>query len=183
MVDGNALETQKARPGRYGRLLGVFAVMALIFLALDQLGKGWAFAPARHPPGPIELLPGLFAGAQGRNNGGMLSVEGTGSTAIVWIFTTIVFILLAMLLRWALLLDRDRWCAVDALAGGILLAGILGNQLDRLFLGYVRDYLVWASLPYQIFNTADLFMLLGAILLVGSLVKNTKVRLDPIAES
>jgi signal peptidase II len=157
---------------RYRGLVGLLLIVTLGFLALDQLGKGWAFAAQRQPAGPLEIVPGLFAGAQGRNNGGMLSVEGTGSTTIVWVFSIIVFVLVAMVLRWALVLDRDRWRAVDAAAGGVLLAGILGNQLDRLLLGYVRDYIVLASLPHQIFNTADVFMILGAIVLVASLLTN-----------
>jgi signal peptidase II len=179
MVGDRVEEDRAAGPSRYGRLIRVFATTTLIFLVLDQCGKTWAFAPMRQPPGPREIVHGLFAGAQGRNNGGMLSVEGTGSTAIVWIFTTIVFVLLAMVLRWAILLDRDRWRTIDAVAGGLLLAGILGNQVDRVFLGYVRDYLVLASFPYQIFNTADLFMTIGAFVLIVSLVTKRNMRTDP----
>jgi signal peptidase II len=79
-----------------------------------------------------------------------------------------------MVLRWALVLDRDRWRALDAVAGGVLMAGILGNQLDRLLLGFVRDYIVLASFPHQIFNTADVFMLVGTIVLIGSLLASRK---------
>jgi signal peptidase II len=165
-----------ARGGWYLHLTGLFLIVMIVFLALDQCGKGWAFASQRHPAGPQQIVPGLFAGAQGKNNGGMLSVEGTGSAMIVAIFTTIVFVLLAMILRWALVLDRERWRAIDAVAGGLLLAGILGNQLDRLLLGYVRDYIVLASLPHQIFNTADVFMIVGAIVLIGSLLTKRDTR-------
>jgi lipoprotein signal peptidase len=105
----------------------------------------------------------------------MLSLEGTGSAATVWIFTTVAFVLLAMVLRWALVLDRVRWGIMDAAAGGLFVAGILGNQLDRLLLGYVRDYIILARLPCHIFNSADVFMLLGAVLLMGSLVTSRNV--------
>jgi lipoprotein signal peptidase len=42
--------------------------------------------------------------------------------------------------------------------------------VDRLVLGYVRDYLILGIRPNDIFNTADLFMLVGALLLMGSLM-------------
>jgi lipoprotein signal peptidase len=52
----------------------------------------------------------------------------------------------------------------------LLLAGALGNQVDRLALGYVRDYVMLGIRPTDIFNTADMFMVLGALLLLGSLM-------------
>jgi signal peptidase II len=163
-----------ADPPRYARLLVVFFATTSVFLGADQCGKAWAFALARDAAPPLEIITGFFAGAQGRNNGGMLSEEGSGSAMIVWTFTTIAFILLAIVLRWAILFDRDRWRPIDAAAGGLLLAGFLGNQVDRLILGYVRDYLILACFPFQIFNTADIFMVLGAVVLLGSLVTNRK---------
>jgi signal peptidase II len=175
MVGGQVDRIRYARWSRYHVLAGVLVMVTCIFLALDQCGKGWAFAPGRQPPGPQEILPGLFAGAQGRNDGGIFYLEGTGSAMIVWSFTTIAFILLGMVLRWAIVLDRDRWRMIDAAAGGLLLAGIMGNQLDRLILGYARDYIVLASYPYNIFNTADVFLLLGAVILLGSLLTNRRM--------
>ena len=174
MVKNQHRVSLSPEPSRYQRLLGILLITTSLFLAVDQCGKGWAFASWRQPAGPRQVFAGLFAGAQGRNNGGMLSLEGTGSATVVWTFSLVVFVLVGMTLRWAIVLDRDRWRRIDAVAGGLLLAGILGNQLDRLILGYVRDYLILASYPCQIFNTADLFMLLGALLLMGSLMTSRR---------
>src|SRR3954452_17325360 len=100
---------RSGRLSRYHVLAGVLIAVTSIFLVYDQCGKGWAFASSRQPPGPREIMPGLLAGAQGRNDGGMLSLAGSGPPSIVWIFATIVFILLGIVLRWAVFLDRDRW--------------------------------------------------------------------------
>jgi len=162
--------SQHPEPCRYRVLLAVFFVVAALGLSLDQLGKGWSFASWREPAGLREIIPGLFAGAQGRNYGGIYSLEGFGTPLIRGTLTLVGFVGVGMVVRWAIVLDRDRWRMIDAAAGGLLLAGILGNQVDRLFLGYVRDYLVLEVRPYEIFNTADLFMVLGALLLLGSLV-------------
>ena len=54
--------------------------------------------------------------------------------------------------------------------GELVLGGALGNQVDRLALGYVRDYVMLGIRPTDIFNTADMFMVLGALLLLGSLM-------------
>jgi signal peptidase II len=111
----------------------------------------------------------------------MFSLEGTGSAMVVWTFTTIAFVLLGMAFRWAIVLDRDRWRLIDAAAGGLLLGGILGNQLDRLTLGYVRDYIILARYPYNVFNTADVFMILGAVILIGSWLTNRRIQASQAA--
>ncbi len=155
---------------RHQALMAVFLLVTAIGFVSDQFGKGWAFAPWREGTAPQELIPGLFAGVQARNYGGIHSLEGFGTFAIRGTLTLIGFIAVGMVLRWAIFLDRDRWCVIDAAAGGLLLGGALGNQFDRLTLGYVRDYLVVAARPLEVFNTGDVFMVLGALLLLGSLV-------------
>jgi signal peptidase II len=56
----------------------------------------------------------------------------------------------------------------DPVFVGLLYAGMLGNSIDRLALGYVRDFLVITPWPVLIFNLADVFIVLGFLLLLGS---------------
>jgi signal peptidase II len=162
-------------------LLAVFLVAALLGFASDQLGKRWAFSLCRESAGACELIPGLIAGVQARNSGGMCSLEGTG-TWLLRGFLFLVGFVTAGIMAWsAIVLDRDRWGIVDALAGGLLLGGVLGNQYDRLALGYVRDFLVLAARPHEVFNPGDVFMVLGGTLLLGSLFFGRRRRLTPIA--
>jgi signal peptidase II len=161
---------QHAEPKRHRVLLAVFLTVATIGFVSDQSAKGWAFASWRDPAESLEIIPGLFAGVQARNYGGIHSLEGFGTPLIRNSLAVIGFIAVGIVLRWAIVFDRDRWRMVDAVAGGLLLGGALGNQLDRLVLGYVRDYLILAARPNEIFNTGDVLMVLGAILLLGSIM-------------
>ena len=56
----------------------------------------------------------------------------------------------------------------------LLNAGIVGNLFDRIIYGYVRDYISIFSFP--VFNLADTYIVLGAILIVIKLIegKNDK---------
>ena len=56
----------------------------------------------------------------------------------------------------------------------LLNAGIIGNLFDRIIYGYVRDYISIFSFP--VFNLADTYIVLGAILIVIKLIegKNDK---------
>ena len=50
-----------------------------------------------------------------------------------------------------------------------LISGIVGNSIDRIFLGYVRDFINLQFWP--VFNLADSFNVIGVILLIYILWK------------
>ena len=49
-----------------------------------------------------------------------------------------------------------------------LIGGIVGNLIDRIFLGYVIDFIGFNIFKYSfpIFNIADIFIVLGAIFVI-----------------
>lgn len=50
---------------------------------------------------------------------------------------------------------------------GLLIAGIIGNLADRIFLGYVRDFLYFKFVKnFAIFNVADASLVVGCALVV-----------------
>lgn len=53
------------------------------------------------------------------------------------------------------------------LSYSLLYAGIIGNLIDRLFCGHVRDFLAFQFFSYQfpIFNLADIWIVIGAFML------------------
>lgn len=59
------------------------------------------------------------------------------------------------------------------IAFGLILGGIVGNLIDRVFLGYVRDFLSFKffSYNYPIFNLADTFIVIGVLFLVIAILK------------
>ena len=47
-----------------------------------------------------------------------------------------------------------------------LSAGAAGNLIDRISLGYVRDFIYFSLIDFPIFNVADIYVTLSAIILV-----------------
>ena len=63
----------------------------------------------------------------------------------------------------------NRKLSLNGLALGLILAGAIGNLIDRLVFGYVIDFLDFCVWP--VFNVADSDITVGAILLGWSLFK------------
>ncbi len=52
----------------------------------------------------------------------------------------------------------------------MVLGGALGNVIDRVFRGYVVDYLDfhWQSWHWPAFNLADIFIVLGVLIVLAT---------------
>ncbi len=66
----------------------------------------------------------------------------------------------------------NRKLSLNGLALGLILAGAIGNLIDRLVFGYVIDFLDFCVWP--VFNVADSAITVGAILLGWSLLRQPK---------
>ena len=126
-----------------------------------------------------ELAPGLFVGPPARNNGARNNAGG-GSTLTATALGVWGLALVGVATPFVIQQGR-RWHRSDALGGGLLLAGLVENAADRLTLGYVRDCLTCGLCPSEIFNLADVFMVLGALVLFGSWARQVGGRLAPLA--
>ena len=70
----------------------------------------------------------------------------------------------------------DKKDVLSLVTYSLLIAGAIGNLIDRLYLGYVRDFLDFYIFGYDfpIFNIADCAVTIGAILLVLVFIKEER---------
>jgi len=150
-----------SEPGSTPRsAVGLFAAVAILALALDQVTKVIA---VRYLEGEasIDVIPGLIQFTFLRNPGAAL---GTGSSMTI-VLTIVAIAVSVAVVRIATRL-RDR---VWALGLGLLLAGALGNLVDRLFRspaplrGEVVDFIDYG--PF-VGNVADIALTIAALLIV-----------------
>ena len=87
-----------------------------------------------------------------------------------WLLIIITFIALGIIYRYMnTFKDNTR----NKIAFALLFGGIAGNLLDRLFLGYVRDFIAFKIFGYNapIFNISDMAIFFGVMLLIIAIFK------------
>jgi signal peptidase II len=73
---------------------------------------------------------------------------------------------------------QDRWIR---LAMAMLLGGALGNLIDRLYQGYVTDFISVGNFP--VFNVADASISIGVVVLfIGMWLQEREKQASPVTE-
>ena len=86
-----------------------------------------------------------------------------------WIFTSLAIGVSALLVYWLRQTPRNQpWVAVPY---ALIMAGALGNAIDRLRHGHVIDFVdvYWRDWHFPAFNVADSAITLGAIGLIAGI--------------
>ncbi len=87
-----------------------------------------------------------------------------------YFFLTLAFAVAAFIARWLFKLPQSN---TKLLSGGLafILAGALGNAIDRLQHGYVVDFLdfYYGSFHWPAFNVADSCIFIGAMMVIADL--------------
>ena len=102
---------------------------------------------------------------------GVVSIFFTWNTGAGWsilsnhtLFLTILSALLvAAMIFLAIKFPPKNW--VFAIGFALVFAGAIGNLVDRVFFGAVRDFICLEFISFPIFNFADVFLTIGAIML------------------
>ena len=137
----------------------IWLIVALVLTAADQLSKALIVSNLSETA-RIVCIPGVVD---------IVYVENTGAAFSMLSAHT-----------WLLGLVSAAFCAAIAvymakmkfadkryqIIGGMLLGGALGNGIDRLFRGFVVDFIELAFIRFPVFNIADIAITLGAVLLV-----------------
>ena len=155
---------------------GKYAFWLLSFLVLvaDQLTKFWATARLK-PVGMIEVIPDYFRFSYALNRGVAFSLFADVQFNIKWVLAAISGAAAVMVVHYLARTPLSQRCMCWSLS--LLLAGILGNLIDRIRLGEVVDFieLHWRDqFTWPTFNIADSAICIGAVLLALELLKEER---------
>ncbi len=108
-----------------------------------------------------KIIDGFFYITNCHNEGAAFSLFSGNVLFLIFITLIVLFLIYRTI-------NKENVNKIGILAYGLLLGGILGNLYDRIFYGYVIDYLdfVIFKFNFAIFNLADAAIVIGAILLI-----------------
>ena len=138
--------------------------IVLLVLVADQLSKIWVIQNFTLGES-IQLLP-VFNFTYARNYGAAFSFLGDAGGWQRWLFTAIAIAVTCVLSVWLSRLQRTQLKLSLALV--LIIAGAIGNLIDRSLYGYVVDFLhvYYQQWHYPVFNIADCAITIGAGLLI-----------------
>lgn len=136
-------------------------IIAALVVAVDQITKAMAASWLVGLPGQsYHLWPGVFHLTYAENRGAAFGMLQNGR----WFFLITTVIACGVII-WFLRKERGKMHQLMRVTLALILGGAIGNFIDRLFLGYVRDMLDATIINFAIFNVADSAVSVGCVLL------------------
>ena len=132
--------------------------LAVLVAVIDQVLK-YLVVNFLDKTNPTEIIPNLFSLTYVENKGAAFGMLADAR----WIFITFTIVITAFLIY---ILFKKRINNKLFLTSVVLIiGGGIGNLIDRIFLGYVVDFLSISFFP-PVCNFADYCITIGAVLLV-----------------
>ncbi len=137
----------------------IIICIVIILILIDQITKVYAIDSFKEKI--LEILPNILNFNYAENRGGAFGIGQNG--AITFIISNII--VLGLIVRFVIL-QIERIDKKTMIIVSLVLAGGISNLIDRLFRGFVVDFLqIFPNSNFPIFNLADCFIVIGWILL------------------
>lgn len=163
--------TLRFRPRRGGYrqtryLAWMWLLLVAVLVAADRFSKMLVVAHMQLGE-DIPVLGPLLHFYYLRNTGAAFSMLDTLPNGR-WILAGFTVVLIGVCV-WALLAQKVRG-RLGNFAFSLIIAGGIGNLIDRVHTGEVVDFLYLKCIHFAIFNVADSFVVIGAVLLCLTLL-------------
>ena len=130
-------------------------------IVLDQLTKLWALG-ALKGKNPIAIIPEVLELHYVENRGAAFGIMQNRH----WFFLLITVVVLAVLIWLVPKIPEDRHYLGFRMCLYFIGAGAIGNMIDRMFRKYVVDFIYFRLIDFPVFNVADIYVTVAAVLLI-----------------
>jgi signal peptidase II len=138
--------------------------LSALVIIFDQLSK-WLMSTWLSLHETVAVLP-FFNFTLAHNRGAAFSFLSSAGGWQRWFFVFLALGVSAVLIVWLKKLNQQARLEAASLA--LILGGAIGNVIDRLYHGYVIDFIdiFYGSYHWPAFNIADSAICIGAVLLI-----------------
>ena len=148
-------------------------IVVLMLSLLDQIIKLVVIANKHMLP--VQIIKNIFQINYQENYGIAFGIAQGGRIS----FIIVNFIIIGLIAKF-LFTQLDSISNTKKVCLGLIISGGIGNLIDRIFRGYVVDYLDFSKIiDYPIFNFADIMIAIGtiwiSIIIIFDLFKDNKI--------
>lgn len=145
------------RKGTFKMIL--WSVIAALGVILDQLAK-YLVAANISSTQIVEVLPGLVEFVYVKNTGAAFNILSgkLGFLSIISVLFSIGVVIYMFVKK-----PQSKLFKTALL---LLVSGAVGNAIDRIFRGFVVDFIRVEFIDFPVFNIADIFITVGAVLYI-----------------
>lgn len=144
-------------------MIAITTVVVILLVAIDQLSK-YLVLTGLKPVGTMTFIDGFLQFRYVENTGAAFSML-SNNTTFLSVITSLIMIAILTVLFTGKIKDKLQCAALI-----IVVAGGIGNLIDRVARGFVVDFIEFTFVDYAVFNVADIFVTIGAVLLVISII-------------
>ena len=139
----------------------IYAIATVLVLIADQAVKFWTTKNvilSAAGADCVELIPGFMRLTNVHNFGAAFNILQNARWPLVVLSLLFVIAIIILINRELIHTHFGRWTAV------MVMAGALGNCIDRMLYGYVVDMFEFEFFTFPVFNVADIFITVSGIL-------------------
>lgn len=137
----------------------LYGILGILLVVADQLTKYWA-KNALANGATVDFIPHVMDFVYVENRGAAFGILQDTR----WLLIGLTVVVLGLLLFYAFQTKKRH--PVFMLSVALIVAGGIGNLIDRLFFGYVTDFLHLLFMEFPCFNLADVCVCVGGALIV-----------------
>lgn len=143
----------------------IIYLIAGIGIIVDQITKFLASIYLDN----IDIIPGFFSLTYVENKGAAWGILNNSTIVLVGI-SVIVLLIISKYISSTIEFTKS-----SVVSYGLLIGGIFGNLIDRIFRGFVIDFFNFNILGYHfpVFNIADTMIVIGVILMFIEVIGDT----------
>ena len=143
----------------------ISVIVAAVLAAVDQITKHIALTKLK-PIGNTTFIKGVMDFTFVENRGAAFGILN----GKIWLLLILAAIICAVIIYSMLKMPKTKEYRLLKAALTLILAGAVGNVLDRVIRGDVVDFFEFTFISFPVFNMADIYVVVGAIALARIMI-------------
>ena len=140
----------------------LWSLIVLIIIALDQISKYWVVNNIGLTDSFV-VIPKVIDFVYVKNTGAAFSFLSDTTYGIILLSCISVIFCVGVI--WFMIKKKPQHKLLT-ISLALMLSGAIGNVIDRIFRGYVVDFIETTFIKFPVFNIADIAITIGAALVI-----------------